>query len=110
MDDSAHLGRSMPPLRDTSALLGRITRRLAARHRASFSRETVERYVTECADLLTVQARVSTHLPTLVERFADHRLGALARGAGISPEHGDALEARIEQLIRELLPAESQRT
>ncbi|WNF27567.1 arsenate reductase ArsC [Streptomyces sp. C11-1] len=74
-------------MRDTSALLGRITRRLAARHRTSFSYETVERYVTECAGLLGGRARVGTHLPALVERFADQRLGALARGSGIRPKH-----------------------
>ncbi|MFJ5933590.1 low molecular weight phosphatase family protein [Streptomyces sp. NPDC093071] len=86
MDESAHLGRSTPPLRSTSALLDRITRRLAARHRRSFSRETVERYVAECAHLLSGRARVRTHLPALVERFADQRLSALTRGAGLSPK------------------------
>ncbi|MFJ3930486.1 low molecular weight phosphatase family protein [Streptomyces sp. NPDC090029] len=86
MDESAHLGRCTPPLRNTSALLDRITRRLAARHRRSFSRETVERYVAECADLLAGGARVRTHLLALVERFADQRLSALARGSGLSPK------------------------
>lgn len=38
----------------------------------------------ECACLLGVRARVAKHLPVLVERFADQRLGALARGLDLS--------------------------
>ncbi|UPT43244.1 MULTISPECIES: arsenate reductase ArsC [Streptomyces] len=64
----------------------RITRRLSARHRRAFSAQTVARYVEECAEMLAAGARVGTHLPVLVERFADQRLGALARGIGLSPK------------------------
>ncbi|GCB52059.1 low molecular weight phosphatase family protein [Streptomyces sp. NL15-2K] len=89
MDEQSSLGpgrRAAPPLRDISPLLERITARLAARHGRAFSRETVEGYVEECSWLLSAKARVGTHLPVLVERFADQRLGALARGMGLSPK------------------------
>ncbi|QHY96857.1 Arsenate-mycothiol transferase ArsC2 [Streptomyces sp. S4.7] len=85
MDDSRP-GRATPPLRSSAALLTRITSRLAARHGRSFSKQTVERYVQECAAVLAGRASVPLHLPLLVERFADQRLGALARGLGLSPK------------------------
>jgi arsenate reductase len=75
-----------PALRDIGPVLDRVTARLAVRHGRSFSRETVERYVEECSWLLVARARVANHLPVLVERFADQRLGALARGLGLSPK------------------------
>ncbi|MET9715268.1 arsenate reductase ArsC [Streptomyces rochei] len=89
MDEQSPLGRdrrAAPPLRDISPVLERITARLAARHSRAFSQETVERYVEECSWLLSAKARVGTHLPVLVERFADQRLGAPARGMGLSPK------------------------
>lgn len=89
MDEQSPLGRprrAAPPLRDIAPVLERITARLAARHGRAFSQETVERYVEECSWLLSAKARVGTHLPVLVERFADERLGALARGMGLSPK------------------------
>lgn len=78
--------RTAPPLRDINPVLERIALRLAARHSRAFSRETVENYVEECSWLLSAKARVGLHLPVLVERFADQRLGALARGMGLSPK------------------------
>lgn len=89
MDEQSPLGpqrRAAPPLRDLAPVLARITARLAARHGRAFSTETVEQYVEECSWLLSAKARVGTHLPVLVERFADQRLGALARGRGLSPK------------------------
>ncbi|WP_103543860.1 three-helix bundle dimerization domain-containing protein [Streptomyces sp. SM1] len=89
MDEHIPLGRhrrAAPPLRDIAPLLERITARLAARHGRAFSAETVERYVEECSWVLSAKARVGTHLAVLVERFADQRLGALARGMGLSPK------------------------
>ncbi|GAA3899854.1 arsenate reductase ArsC [Streptomyces lacrimifluminis] len=89
MDEQSSLGRgrpAAPPLRDINPVLERITRRLAARHSRAFSPETVENYVEECSWLLSAKARVGHHLPVLVERFADQRLGALARGMGLSPK------------------------
>ncbi|NGN65715.1 arsenate reductase ArsC [Streptomyces sp. A7024] len=76
----------VPELRDSHAVLERVTDRLAARHRRAFSRATVADYVAECAELLGARARVVRHLPVLVERFADQRLGALARAQGLCPK------------------------
>jgi protein-tyrosine-phosphatase len=89
MDEQNPLGRGQraaPPLRDIGPVLERVTARLAARHSRSFSRETVENYVEECSWVLSAKARMGHHLPVLVERFADQRLGALARGLGLSPK------------------------
>ncbi|MFG3497354.1 low molecular weight phosphatase family protein [Streptomyces sp. NPDC047928] len=77
-------GSRVPPLRDASAVLDRIARRLAARHGRAFSDATIARYVEECADLLGKSARVGNHLPVLVERFADQRLAALAKASGVA--------------------------
>jgi arsenate reductase len=85
MGEAASLGPVTPPLRDTSAVLERITDRLAARHATAFSRATVAAYVAECADRLVGRARVGTHVPVLIERFADQRLGAVARGSELRP-------------------------
>ncbi|MFD5069011.1 low molecular weight phosphatase family protein [Streptomyces sp. NPDC058369] len=86
MQEQVPLGAATPPLRSTRAVLERITLRLSMRHSRAFSAQTVARYVDECAELLSAGARVGTHLPVLIERFADQRLGALARGLGLSPK------------------------
>ncbi|MFF3327438.1 low molecular weight phosphatase family protein [Streptomyces sp. NPDC002889] len=86
MDEQTPIGPSTPPLRDSRAVLGRISDKLSARYSRAFSRATVTQYVEECSDMLGSRARVGTHLPVLIERFADQRLGALARGLGLSPK------------------------
>ncbi len=89
MTEQSPLGRgrrAAPPLRDVNPVLERITLRLAARHSRAFSRETVENYVEECSWILSANTRVGHHLPVLIERFADQRLAALARGMGLSPK------------------------
>ncbi|MEW2630286.1 three-helix bundle dimerization domain-containing protein [Streptomyces sp. NPDC048389] len=83
MSEQPSLGPATPPLRDTGAVLTRITARLAKRHSRAFSRATVARYVQECAALLSGSARTDRHLPVLIERFADQRLRALARVRGM---------------------------
>jgi protein-tyrosine-phosphatase len=86
MDEQSSFGPATPPLRDTGPVLERIARRLSARHSRTFSRETITAYVEECAELLGHRARSTRHLPTLVERFADQRLGALAKASGLCPK------------------------
>lgn len=44
-----------------------------------FSKETIERFITESQDLLEAKARVTMWLPILVERVTRDRLRALAR-------------------------------
>lgn len=60
----------------------RIADRLTYRFSAHFSRETVERYVTESYQLLLARAKTTRHLPSLTSRFASDRLGALAAAQG----------------------------
>jgi protein-tyrosine-phosphatase/DNA-binding transcriptional ArsR family regulator len=60
----------------------RIADRLTYRFSAHFSRETVERYVTESYRLLLARAKTTRHLPSLTSRFASDRLGALAAAQG----------------------------
>ncbi|MFD7298360.1 three-helix bundle dimerization domain-containing protein [Streptomyces sp. NPDC059897] len=85
-DERLSYRRAAPALLDLEAVLDRIISRLAARYSRSFSRETVESYVEECSWQLAARARLGLHLPVLIERFADQRLGALARGLGLSPK------------------------
>ncbi|MCX4510687.1 arsenate reductase ArsC [Streptomyces sp. NBC_01619] len=86
MDERNALGPATPQLRDIDAVVERITRRLRTRYGHVFSQETVESYVDDCALLLRCRARLGTHLPVLIERFADQRLGALATASGLSPK------------------------
>lgn len=63
-------------------VLHRVTERLAYRFSSSFSRETVERYVTDSYRLLAVRAKAPHHLVSLTTKFAEDRLGALAVASG----------------------------
>lgn len=73
--DSAELVELPPVLR-------RVTERLAYRFSSSFSRETVERYVTDSYRLLAARAKAPHHLVSLTTKFAEDRLGALAVASG----------------------------
>ncbi|MFD4582313.1 low molecular weight phosphatase family protein [Streptomyces sp. NPDC058434] len=86
MDRQETPGQATPPLRDIDAVVERITRRLCTRYGRVFSQQTVESYVDDCALLLRCRARVGTHLPVLIERFADQRLGAVAKASGLAPK------------------------
>ena len=50
-----------------------------------FAPETVERYVFESYTALARTAKISSHLPSLTERFARDRLTALAQAKGAAP-------------------------
>ncbi len=54
-------------------------RRLGREFAGTFSKETIERYITDSQAQLEGKARVATWLPVLVERFTRDRLRALAR-------------------------------
>ena len=66
--------------------ISRIIDDLAYRFDRTFSRETVDRYVRECYELLSARATVTTHLATLTSRFATDRLSALATTRGLNPQ------------------------
>jgi protein-tyrosine-phosphatase len=65
--------------------ISRIVDDLAYRFDTTFSRETVDRYVRECYELLSARATVTTYLATLTSRFATDRLSALATTRGLTP-------------------------
>lgn len=86
-------GAPVPPLPGLSALpvistelppvVARIASDLAYRFSASFSPETVAKYVAESYSLLAERARIEHHLPSLTTRFATERLTALATAEGL---------------------------
>lgn len=64
--------------------LQRVAERLAYRYSSFFSRETVDKYVTDSYRLLRQRARVAKHLPSLTSRLAIDRLSALATAQGMT--------------------------
>ncbi|WP_234983285.1 arsenate reductase ArsC [Demequina sp. NBRC 110053] len=69
----------------TPQRISRMAEQLYERHSAHFSLPTVRGYVEESYALLAERAMVTTYLPTLVYRFAEDRLAALARAEGRTP-------------------------
>ena len=67
-----------------------ITGRLEDEFGDLFTRETLDHYVKDSYEQLAASARVRTHIPAFVQRFARQRLAALARtcapAAGQHPE------------------------
>lgn len=68
---------------DLPPVAARIASDLAYRFSASFSPETVAKYVAESYSLLAERARIEQHLPSLTTRFATERLTALATAEGL---------------------------
>ncbi|MCZ4328003.1 arsenate reductase ArsC [Brachybacterium paraconglomeratum] len=77
--------RETPSLLSADHVLHTITEDLAHRFAGVFSPETVERYVFESYTALGRTARITSHLPSLTERFARERLTALAQSKGQAP-------------------------
>ncbi|GAA3877942.1 hypothetical protein GCM10022381_20490 [Leifsonia kafniensis] len=68
----------VPAINDLPPAMRRTADRLASRHQAHFSRETVEKYLAESYELLNLHAKPTKHLPSLASQFAGDRLDALA--------------------------------
>ncbi|PZU41717.1 MAG: phosphatase [Microbacterium sp.] len=66
-----------------ASVLHRAAERLAQQFAGMVSEETVERVVFESYTALARTANVSTHLPTVAEKFARDRLVALAQSRGL---------------------------
>lgn len=66
-------------LQDNTAILHRISDRLAERFTGTFAVETVEGYVFESYTALARTAKISAYLPATTEHFANDRLSALAK-------------------------------
>lgn len=78
--------RETPSLLSADHVLHTIAEDLAHRFAGVFSPETVERYVFESYTALGRTARITSHLPSLTERFARERLTALAQSKGQAPQ------------------------
>ncbi|MDJ1370837.1 arsenate reductase ArsC [Gulosibacter molinativorax] len=64
-------------------VLNRVAARFTDKFEGIFSPETVERVVFESYTALARTATVTTHLPSLAEKFARDRLTALAQSQGL---------------------------
>lgn len=79
---------ALPTLQESGAaelppVIDALARRLSYRFSATFSRETVTKYVADSYALLLERANVRQHLPSLTNRFATDRLSALATAQGL---------------------------
>jgi protein-tyrosine-phosphatase/DNA-binding transcriptional ArsR family regulator len=79
---------ALPTLQESGAaelppVIDALARRLSYRFSATFSRETVTKYVADSYALLLDRANVRQHLPSLTNRFATDRLSALATAQGL---------------------------
>ena len=71
--------KGMFDISDLEGVLARVADRLDDSFTGVFSKETIQRYVSESYELLAKNATVTVHLPSLTERFAKDRLRALAQ-------------------------------
>lgn len=74
--------RGQEPLLAPEAVLHRAAERLAHQFTGMVGAETVERVVYESYTALARTATVTTHLPSLAEKFSRDRLTALAQSRG----------------------------
>lgn len=74
--------RGQDALISADGVLHRAAERLAQQFAGMVNEETVERVVYESYTALARTAKVSTHLPSLTEKFARDRLTALAQSRG----------------------------
>lgn len=77
--------RATPSLLSPDHVLHTISEELAEGFVGVFAAETVERYVFESYAALARTAKITSHLPSLTERFARDRLTALAQSKGAAP-------------------------
>ncbi len=68
-------------------MLKAIANRLEGEYGALFTRDTLQHYVEDSYQQLAEKAAVRNHIPALVERFAAHRLRALAAIGGLIDGH-----------------------
>lgn len=78
--------KAQAALLQPDAVLQRAGERLAQQFTGMVNEETVERVVFESYAALARTAKVSTHLPSLAEKFSRDRLTALAQSKGLMPK------------------------
>ena len=77
--------RETPSLLSAEHVLHSIAEDLSRRFTGVFATETVDRYVFESYTALARTSKITSHLPSLTERFARDRLTALAQSKGAAP-------------------------
>lgn len=93
-------------LQDHTAILLRISNRLADRFTGVFAAETVERYVFESYTALARTARINAYLPATTEHFANDRLNALAKSKGsVASEAPEVLFVCVQNAGRSQIAA-----
>lgn len=69
---------------DVQLALRRASKVLAREFEGTFGAETIERFLSSSYDQFAADARITTYLPLMAERFARQRLHALAKVEGRS--------------------------
>lgn len=77
--------RENPSLLNTEHVLHSIAEDLSNRFAGIFAAETVDRYVFESYTVMARTSTITSHLPSLTERFARDRLTALTQSKGAAP-------------------------
>jgi arsenate reductase len=98
---------SVPPTLDsvTQHHVRQMTERLADEFAGTFSRETIERYISESVDLLG-ESKVNVFVPVLAHRFARERLRALGQAEGaITKEQPEVLFVCVQNAGRSQMAA-----
>ena len=97
----------MPPTLDpvTQHHIAQVTEGLVDEFNGIFSRETIERYITESVDLLG-ESRINVFVPVLAHRFARERLRALGQTDGaIAKEQPEILFVCVQNAGRSQMAA-----
>jgi arsenate reductase (thioredoxin) len=97
----------MPPTLDpvTQHHIAQVTEGLTDEFAGIFSRETIERYISESVDLLG-ESRINVFVPVLAYRFARERLRALGQAEGaISKEQPEVLFVCVQNAGRSQMAA-----
>jgi arsenate reductase (thioredoxin) len=97
----------MPPTLDpvTQHHIAQVTEGLTDEFAGIFSRETIERYISESVDLLG-ESRINVFVPVLAHRFARERLRAFGQAEGaISKEQPEVLFVCVQNAGRSQMAA-----
>ena len=97
----------MPPTLDplTQHHIAQVTEGLVDEFAGIFSRETIERYITESVDLLG-ESKINVFVPVLAHRFARERLRALAQTEGsLAKEQPEVLFVCVQNAGRSQMAA-----
>jgi arsenate reductase (thioredoxin) len=100
-------GGSVPPTLDpvTQHHIAQVTEGLADEFAGIFSRETIERYISESVALLG-ESKINVFVPVLAHRFARERLRALAQAEGtIAKEQPEVLFVCVQNAGRSQMAA-----